>query len=413
MLVYVHVPFCRAKCAYCAFYSTVLPRGRAGRERARAYLSALLAELHFWGRRLEGREVESVFFGGGTPSLLPASALGGIIAELRGYFSFAPDAEITAEANPESALDSGWLFAARDAGVNRLSLGLQSFDDARLGLLGRLHDARSAEAAFATARSAGFNNISLDLMWGLPGCRAGEQGGAAGLSPQSQSGWLSELRRAVELRPEHISAYGLTLEEGSALAELCAADRCQMPGEGELGSMYLAGGDFLESRGYMQYEISNYARMGFACRHNLGYWQGKDYLGLGPAAASTLEEKRWTNAEDMDRWRAAVREKALGGDAESLDPLKRKKEMLMLRLRMNKGLDLRSWSAAWQEPFLARYRQLTAALQLNGLAAVRSGRFRLTRAGFLVSDTILSHFFAALDEAAGLRGGGPDPGRWK
>jgi len=353
----------------------------------KVYLSTLLGELRLWGERLGKTPVETVFFGGGTPSLLPAGAIAGILGEIDKTFALDPAAEITVEANPESALADGWLFAVKKAGVNRLSLGVQSFNDADLVRLGRTHDARTAEAAFITARTAGFANISLDLMWGLPGESA---------RPQAQAHWLSQLKRVADLRPDHISAYGLTLEEGSALAASCAEGAYTLPSESDLASMYLAGADFLESRGFMHYEISNYARIGFECRHNLGYWQGADYLGLGPAATSTLAGQRWANPSAPLDWRRLVQDKSIGNDAELLDAKTRLKELLMLRLRMSKGLSLKDYRACSGRSFQKDFRNLVELLQKNGLAASRKGWFRLTRSGMLVSDTILGHFFEGI-----------------
>jgi len=390
MLLYIHVPFCRKKCAYCAFYSVPLAGDRLGANMVKGYLSTLLGELKLWGERLGKKPVETVFFGGGTPSLLPAKAIAGIVSEVDKTFVIAPAAEITVEANPESALADGWLFDVKKAGVNRLSLGVQSFNDAALARLGRAHDSRTAEAAFHTARAAGFANISLDFMWGLPGEPD---------RPQAQAHWLHQLKRVAELWPEHISAYGLTLEEGSALAASCAGGEYALPAEGDLASMYLAGADFLESRGFMHYEISNYARIGFECRHNLGYWQGADYLGLGPAATSTLGVRRWTNPASASGWRALVQEKSIGNNAEILGAESRIKELLMLRLRTSKGLSLQSYRACSGRPFQKDFGSLAELLQKNGLAASRKGWFRLTRSGMLVSDTILGHFFAGIDGA--------------
>ncbi len=388
MLLYIHVPFCRVKCGYCAFFSLPLAKGSAGASQLSGYLSSLLGELRFWRTRLGKVQVESIFFGGGTPSLLPAKAVAGLLEQVREAFMLPAQAEISVEANPDSALADGWLFDVRTAGVNRLSLGVQSFDDNTLTLLGRVHSSRMAEAAFATARAAGFTNISLDLMWGLPG-----PGGRA----QSQRHWLQQLKRAVELQPEHIAAYGFTQETGSPLAKACAAGELGLPSEQAQASMYLAGADYLESQGYMQYEISNFARMGFNCRHNIGYWEGKDYLGLGPAATSTLGNRRWTNAENLIAWRGAVRSGQLGTEGEELDTSARMKELLMLRLRMTKGLPLKEWQAVSGYSFLKRYASLVAVLQQKGLAATRGGFFRLTRPGMLVSDAILAHFFQILD----------------
>ena len=391
MLLYIHVPFCRKKCAYCAFYSVLLVYGSGGNPGAnmiQGYLSTLLGELRLWGERLGKKPVETIFFGGGTPSLLPAKAIAGIISEVDKTFTIAPAVEITVEANPESALADGWLFDVKKAGVNRLSLGVQSFNDAALARLGRSHDSQTAEAAFHTARTAGFVNISLDFMWGLPGEPD---------RPQTQAHWLHQLKRVVELWPEHISTYGLTLEEGSALAASCAGGALALPAESDLASMYLAGADFLEGRGFMHYEVSNYTRIGFECRHNLGYWQGADYLGLGPAATSTLGGRRWTNPSSASGWRTLVQDESIGNDAETLDAQSRLKELLMLRLRTSKGLSLQDYRACSGRSFQKDFGSLAELLQKNGLAASRKGWFRLTRSGMLVSDTILGHFFAGIE----------------
>ncbi len=351
------------------------------------YLRTLLAEISLWGERLPGRRAESLFFGGGTPSLLPVRAIAAILEAIDKRFPLVSGAEITAEANPESALADGWLFGVKGAGINRLSLGVQSFSDADLLRLGRAHDAHAAEAAFLTAKAAGFGNISLDLMWGLP---------RAPLRPQSQVRWLEQLHRLAELRPEHVSAYGLTLEEGSALEAACARGEYSLPEESAAASMYVTGGEFLESRGYMQYEISNYARIGFECRHNLGYWQGEDYLGFGPSATSTLAGRRWSNPADPALWRESVRSRSAGNDAEILSAGDQVKELLMLRLRMSKGLCLGEYQALSGRAFHADFGALAGLLQQKGLAASREGHFRLTRSGMLLSDAVLAHFFTAL-----------------
>lgn len=389
MLLYIHVPFCRQKCAYCAFYSVPLLEGHQGAEVIKAYLAALSGELRFWSRRLGKTELETVFFGGGTPSLLPARVIEEILDQVRARFSLSDTAEISIEANPESALAKGWLFDVRKAGVNRLSLGVQSFSDICLSLLGRCHDSHGAEAAFHTARSAGFSNISLDFMWGLPGLGRG----------QSQREWLEELHKGVELHPEHISTYGLTLEPDSKLEAACSEGRLVLPDETVLGAMYVDGGEYLEESGYLQYEISNFARTGYECRHNLGYWQGRDYLGLGPAATSTIKGRRWTNPADITAWQSAVKREHLGEDAEELGKDVLLKERLMLGLRMSKGLDVKEWHRLSGRSFLKDQADIVEALQDNSLAEIRQGHFRLTRAGMLVSDSIIARFFEKMEKA--------------
>jgi oxygen-independent coproporphyrinogen-3 oxidase len=387
VLLYIHVPFCRKKCAYCGFYSLPQEGERAGTKLIADYAAHLMRELRLTAEHTGRVPVETVFFGGGTPSLLPGKLIGDIVRMIHKLFILEDSAEISAEANPDSALDNGWLFEARRAGVNRLSLGVQSFDDDTLALLGRAHSSRAAQAAFETARTAGFSNISLDLMWALPG-----------LSPhaQTQSGWLKQLKLAADLKPEHISTYGLALEPDCALEKAQAGGLIALPTEKEQASMYLAGADYLESQGYMQYEISNFARMGFECRHNIGYWEGKEYLGLGPAAVSTTGNTRRTNVADLQQWRQAL---AAGGSAHSLEELDdstKAKEMLMLRLRMNKGLKLKDWQKAAGQSVMHACGPLIALLQKNGLASIRSGRLRLTRSGMLASSTIIAHFFAKM-----------------
>ncbi|MDR2489613.1 MAG: radical SAM family heme chaperone HemW [Desulfovibrio sp.] len=389
MRLYIHVPFCSKKCAYCAFYSLPLEEGAPGEKRIAGYAASLLREVSLRGEHLGRIPVKTVFFGGGTPSLLSGTIIGDIMRMIRACFLLTDNAEISAEANPDSALNDGWLFAARAAGVNRLSFGVQSFDDAVLRLLGRPHGARAAHAAFESARMAGFTNISIDLMWGLPGPPP---------YAQTQVQWLRQLKLATELKPEHIAAYGFTLEPASPLEKMYAGGGLSLPKEKELASMYLAGAEYLESRGYMQYEISNYARMGFMCRHNLAYWEGEEYLGLGPAAVSTIGDKRWTNAADLGEWQKAVTDGIPASSAEDLNEEAKAREMLMLRLRMNKGLPLKDWRQRIGRSAASACEPLIAVLQKNGLAAVRSGHLRLTRPGMLVSDTILSHFFARLEE---------------
>ena len=438
MLLYIHVPFCRQKCRYCVFPSEV-PAPDA--ERAVAlYLGTLLQEITFWGERLGKASVQTVFFGGGTPSILPVKAVEGILDRVRATFSLVRHAEISMEANPESALAPGWLAGVKKAGVNRLSLGVQSLDDQRLRLLGRPHTAVEATAAFERARRAGFTNINLDFMWGLPGTDPEALGAARAvnmerLRPQSPRKWLRELEEAAALQPDHISAYGFTLEPDTPLDELHREGALLLPEEKVLASTYLAGAEYLESQGFMQYEISNFARMGFACRHNLGYWQGAEYLGIGPAAVSTLGEQRITNPENLHAWRTAVLARQQGANPlgtaslpnenavpqkdtailpqnaaahsnetmtrhgekiEALDHAARMKETLMLRLRTSKGLSLAEWKRLAGGSFLKDYAALVTPLQQQGLAASRQGYFRLTRTGMLVSNTILEHFFNAL-----------------
>jgi len=283
------------------------------------------------------------------------------------------------EANPDSVADWTLLEVLRRLGVTRLSIGVQSFHDRDLTRLGRPHNAEQAEAAVRLAQGVGFRSVSLDLIWGLPGQRLHH--------------WLANLKKAVRLGPQHISCYGLTIEPGTHLERLNRETDLELPGEAEQQRMYVQGGEFLESEGYLQYEISNYARMGFESRHNLGYWEGKPYLGLGPAAVSTLGPRRWKNPEDLDAYAAAVQAGTLGADAEVLDRQTRIREMVMLRLRTTRGLSLAAYRKVAGRDLLAEHEPMIRALRQRDLVRISGGHLRLSRPGMLVSDAIIGNLF--------------------
>ncbi len=276
--IYLHVPFCRTRCRYCDFY-----RVGENRERMTEFRRALLAEIEGW-RELHGREVETVFFGGGTPSLLEPGEIAEILAALGRRFCFAGDVEVTAEANP-SDLDPLRLAALRAAGVTRLSVGIQSFVDRELTLLGRRHDAARAGAVIAEARAAGFARLSLDLMVGIPG--------------QTDGSFAASLERAVELSPEHVSLYLLEVHSGSEIEYLRRERPGLFAGEEASRRRYLSMRRHLRAAGYEHYEISNFARPGGECRHNLRYWRCRDWLGLGPSAHSFVDGRRFRHAADF------------------------------------------------------------------------------------------------------------------
>lgn len=390
MLLYIHVPFCRAKCRYCAFYS--VPLGGAGAAAVRDYTDTLLAEIALWGDRLGKTKIESIFFGGGTPSILPSKTLGAVLDRARKAFSVAANAEISLEANPESFLAFGYAYEAAAAGINRLSLGVQSLDENALAALGRPHSRKEAVMAFELARAASFHSVSLDLIWGLPG--------------QRRRDWMRELAEVRAMQPDHLSCYGLTLEEGTPMAEAHARGLITLPKEKEQAAMYMDGADYLETAGYLQYEISNFARMGFQCRHNAGYWENHDYLGLGPAATSTLRGLRWTNPADVSAWREGVRKGTSGHDAETLTPKIRLMETVMLRLRTARGLRIKAYRDLSGHDFMEDNKYLLHLLHRQGLVRFRNGYARLTRNGMLVSNAILEHLFEAMD--ARLAANGPD-----
>ena len=392
MLLYIHVPYCRRRCRYCAFFSTVANDGAV----PEAYLRACLEELDDWGHRLprEARHVETIFLGGGTPSLLSPSQLGAILERAAARFAIAADAEISLEGNPDSLLLPGRLEGLRACGVNRLSMGAQSLDDTELATLGRLHGAADVTAAVEGARAAGFDNIGLDLMWGLPG--------------QTPEGWISTLARAIALAPEHISAYALTVEEGTPFARMAEDGALPpLPDDEAARRMFLEGVELLACAGFAQYEISNFAREGFRCRHNMGYWLGRDYLGIGPSAVSTMRGRRWSDTDDIEVWACEARSGRCGRRPQELDATTRLRETVMLRLRTTDGLSWAEFARAAadagmrEEPGLAT-RGFVGALCSAGLAVTDHERLTLTTRGLLVSNAVIAEFFSRLDEAASV-----------
>ncbi len=362
--IYIHVPFCRCRCGYCSFISC------AGRERdIPAYLTALRREI---ATRSGGETVPSIFFGGGTPSLLSVSQVSEILATLRGHFSIAEDAETTLEANP-GTVDDAYLAGLRRAGVSRLSLGVQRFDDAELKLLGRIHTSNEAREAVAAARCAGFDNLSLDLIYGLPGDTLGA--------------WRRSLEAAVALAPEHLSLYALTLEEETPLGAAVVRGEVPAPDPDLAADQYELAEDILAAAGYGHYEISNWAKPGHECRHNLVYWDNGNYLGFGVAAHSSEDGRRYANTSDLDEYLAAGG-LALRSLDETLDSATIRAETVILGLRQGGGIDLAATSRrlgvdVWDE-YCGPLEDLTSA----GLLEQSDGRLRLTRRGRLLGNEV-------------------------
>lgn len=357
--IYIHVPFCKQKCIYCDFYS--LPRREEDMD---AYVSALrlqLAETDF-----SGYEADTVYFGGGTPSLLGPRRLAALLEAC----PIAPGAEVTLEANPDSASDAGDLAALRRAGFNRVSLGMQSADDGELKAIGRVHTMAQVRAAVEAAGRAGFDNLSLDLIYGLPG--------------QDLPRWRENLAAALELNPEHLSCYGLKAEPGTPLY----ARREALPGDEVQADMYLETVGLLEARGFRQYEISNFARPGRESRHNLKYWTLGEYIGFGPGAHSDFRGVRYAWARDLD---AFLRGDRLLSETRRMTPRDREAERLMLSLRLARGLDLAEWEGRLFPPFLER-------CEAAGYALREGDRWRLTPRGFLVSNPIIGELLDYMQE---------------
>ena len=354
--LYIHIPFCVKKCVYCDFAS--YPGQEALWHR---YYSALIEELCSWQSALSDAEIPTVFLGGGTPSLPPAEETIRLMDAVRSLFSVAPDAEITL-ANP-GTLTPDKLRFLRSAGVNRLSLGVQSFDDGLLKALGRIHTAAQAEETVHAARAAGFTNLSLDLMYGLPG--------------QTLPQWKGTLRRAVKLAPEHISAYSLIVEEGTPLYEDVMSGKTIVPDEDAVLEMQRLAVRTLAENGYARYEISNYAKAGFESRHNSVYWRGGEYLGIGCAAHSLIANERFENPRALTDYLAGQRmlERQARTETDIWE------EALMLRTRMTEGILLGDR--------LERLRPKLARKELQGLFTLEGDRLRLTEKGMEVQDAII------------------------
>lgn len=386
MLLYIHVPFCRTKCNYCAFHSVPLGKVKSATdsEAFRNYIDTLFMELAQWGDRYKGTHVSSVFLGGGTPSLIPPRVLQVLLDRVRNIFDLADNAEITLEANPESLRSKAQIYGYTQAGVNRLSIGMQSLDDDYLRFLGRSHKAKDSFHAVFNAREAGMPNINVDLMWGLP--------------KQGVRHWLNTLKEVIRMKPDHISSYGLTIEQGTPLELDFTEGLVTLPPERDQSMMFMEGAELLESMGYLHYEISNFARMGFQCRHNVGYWEGQDYLGLGPSATSTIQHRRWTNPTSQKVWAAAVNAQTLDAKPEILTPRLRVLELIMLRLRTARGLRVKAYRDLTGRDFLRDHQRMVRALHENGLIRIRDGYLRLTRSGMLVSSSILANLFEQTDE---------------
>ena len=359
--LYVHVPFCRTKCPYCGFYSVT----SSGSERR--WLDALAREAEHYRGLFAA--FDTLYVGGGTPSSLEESGVSRLAGDLRRTFLFTEGAEATIEANPDD-VTAARLGLWRDLGFTRLSLGVQSFDDAVLQRLGRRHDARAARCAVELARAAGFDNVGIDLIYGVDG--------------QPPGSWERTIDEAVEHAPEHISCYELTIEPGTEFGAARAAGSLRLPGEGAARRLFLETSARLRSRGYVHYEISNFARgASLASRHNLKYWRGAPYLGLGPAAHSFRGDTRWWNIRSLDAYLAALETARTSVEgSETLDEEKRGLEALSLGFRTSEGVPL---AALRRYP---RWEDTLDDLVRRSLVSIEDGRAVPTVEGFCVADRL-------------------------
>ena len=366
--LYVHVPFCRSRCHFCAFYLQIHRE-----DRAQAYLASLEHEirLHATQDSLSGRRLETVYFGGGTPTTLSPEQLCGILAIIRGSFGLSERPEVTVEAHPDTVTNAG-LERLVQAGFTRVSFGVQSLDDQELVLIGRRTKGHAAGLAVKAAGLAGFADVSVDLIYGLPG--------------QSRESWSATLEEVLAWMPDHVSCYALTLEERSHLQLEVKRGDLATPDPGLQNELEDEAAHRLAAAGFARYEISNYSRPGRACRHNLLYWHGRDYLGLGPSAQSYLAGVRFGNISDLGLYHQALEAGRLPiSDVEHLTPEQRRREAVMFGLRLVEGIDRQLFEAGNADPV---WRQTLDQLTRQGLLEEQAEKIRLTEGGRRFADSV-------------------------
>jgi oxygen-independent coproporphyrinogen-3 oxidase len=385
MGVYIHIPFCRGKCPYCDFVSHWIDR--LNQDTRREILDGVRKELGLWLDRLPDlrtKPIDSVYFGGGTPSLLEPLEIQRILTaveeafDFRGYDLYGGP-EITVECNPGST-ELGALNGFREVGVNRASLGVQSFRDEKLRALGRRHDREDALRAVRHIQSAGFPSWSMDLIYGAPGDRL--------------SDWLQDIEETLSLRPPHVSVYGMTIHEGTPFHEARRRRKIRLPDDDTQREMYLAARRALREAGYVHYEISNYALPGHESRHNRLYWNMAEYLGLGVSAHSYLAGRRHMNPNDLDTWLGRLRDNQLPAeDDEGVSLRSLRGERIMLSLRQTEGVSLSWLNAQLGCDFRVEYATEIEELTLSGLIETTEDKAHLTEEGMLLSDTVFLTFF--------------------
>ena len=357
--LYLHIPFCKSKCPYCDFYST-----RAGKNEYDSYINALKEKLQYWSTLHKGT-VKTVYIGGGTPSVLGAERLCNILNYANEYFAIEPDAEITVEINPDSGKKLDFI-SMKNAGFNRLSIGMQSAVSAELKKLGRIHTADDAKETINRAKSAGFNNISLDLMTGIP--------------LQTKESLKQSIDFCVECGVTHISSYILKIEENTKFAQI--ENKLNLPNDDEQAELYLYTVELLENYGYNQYEISNFAKAGFESKHNSSYWECGEYIGIGPSAHSFFNGKRFFYDRNIENFKNnKIIDDGLGGSAE---------EYIMLSLRLKKGLNSFEFSKKYGAPLPNTFTGKAELYIKNGFMEHNGNSYSFTPKGFLVSNAILA-----------------------
>ncbi len=370
--IYIHIPFCKTKCSYCDFFSIT------NLDKQQTFIDTLEKETDACANddRLTGKTLNTIFFGGGTPSLMTPDDIYSLMKLIIRSFPLASHTEISMEINPDDLTNSK-LNGYIAAGINRFSLGVQSLDNSELRILQRRHNADSARSAINLLRSNDVN-FSVDLIYGIPN--------------QSVDSWLQTLASVIELAPRHISMYCLTLEDGTRLQQSINSGVLSLPDDEIVRAMYLSAIEMLTESGFAQYEISNFARNGFECRHNMAYWTGKPYLGLGPSSASYIHPFRWKNVSDIDCYITEVNKSGKAvSEIDEITPDTALREYVMLFLRLTSGLDLSEFENRFGIDFISAHREILERYYSHGLLSYDSDFVRLTPEGMFVSNEIISN----------------------
>jgi oxygen-independent coproporphyrinogen-3 oxidase len=377
--LYLHIPYCLHKCGYCDFNSHNINEAEM-----ESYVQALLNEMEQAAKNARNYRVDTIFFGGGTPTTLPSSDLTRILEACHSNFHWLDGAEVTCEINPATIPQSD-LKEMREAGFNRLSIGVQSFDPDELKRLERVHTVDEVYLTVERARQAGFDNLSLDLMFGLPG--------------QTMKRWQDNLQKALDLQPEHISAYNLTIEPDTVFYKQQAQGQLTMPPDDFQRQLFEITIDTLTQAGYLRYEISNYAKPGRRCRHNVNYWMNGEYLGLGAGASSAFKGDRYKNVNLPARYIAQINESQTAVESrETPSPQQRMGESVMLGLRLREGIHLPNFEQQFGIPFREAFRNAIARLKETGLLEIRGGRAFLSREGWFLADSVIVEFITEPEE---------------
>jgi oxygen-independent coproporphyrinogen-3 oxidase len=370
--IYLHIPFCKQACHYCDFHFSTNTEFKTD------LIHAMVKEIALQGDYLEGESISSIYFGGGTPSLLASEEINALLESIRTHHNVEAHAEITLEANPDD-ITLPRLLAFRNVGINRLSIGVQSFQDHALTFLNRAHTSMHAVTCFLLAREAGFNNISLDLIYAIPG--------------QTETEWEYNIDQILKLGPEHISAYSLTIEEKTAFGRWAATGRLKSVEDDVAASQLEILTEKLGKARYEQYEVSNFSKVGFNSRHNSSYWKQQKYLGIGPSAHSYNLIARQHNVRNNQRYIKALQSNTVPFELEILSRENRINEYLLTTLRTSRGCDLRVLKDTFNYDVLNLHHHLIQELLDGKFAAIENGILRLTQSGMLLADKISSDLF--------------------